>query len=203
LQVLLPPNVQAQTETESEATEVETDARAFLPAGIRASGAESVEICFSANPELEARPLKECASGGEISRVMLALKGVLARVSGADRLPVVIFDEIDAGVGGRLGAVMGKKLGELAKVRQVLCVTHQPQIAAFASRQLKVEKLRKDGISVVCVEPVEGDRRVDELALMLRGSEASAHTRAEAAAMLKEARAIDCPVTVRRKHAAQ
>lgn len=191
LQVALPTNG-AEPLPASEAPESSSasDARALLPAALKANGAEGVEILFSANPELEARQLKDCASGGEISRVMLALKGVLARVSGADRLPVVVFDEVDAGVGGRLGAVMGKKLGELAKVRQVLCVTHQPQIASFAGRQLKVEKARQDGGTVVTVECVEGERRVDELALMLRGADASAHTRAEAAAMLKEARGM-------------
>lgn len=185
LQVALPPN---EAEVAEFSANGEVDSRSLLPASLKASGAEGVEILFSANPELEARPLKDCASGGEISRVMLALKGVLARVSGADRLPVVVFDEVDAGVGGRLGAVMGKKLNELAKVRQVICVTHQPQIAAFAGRQLKVEKARQDGTTVVSVECVEGERRVDELALMLRGADASAHTRAEASAMLKEAR---------------
>ena len=189
LQVALPPNESDSVESaEPPASPGECDVRALLPSALKSSGAEGVEILFSANPELEARPLKECASGGEISRVMLALKGVLARVSGADRLPVVVFDEVDAGVGGRLGAVMGKKLNELAKVRQVICVTHQPQIAAFAGRQLKVEKARQEGTSVVSVECVEGERRVDELALMLRGADASAHTRAEASAMLKEAR---------------
>jgi DNA repair protein RecN (Recombination protein N) len=187
LQVALPPNESELPPAEAPANG-EVDSRSLLPAALKASGAEGVEILFSANPELEARPLKDCASGGEISRVMLALKGVLARVSGADRLPVVVFDEVDAGVGGRLGAVMGKKLNELAKVRQVICVTHQPQIAAFATRQLKVEKTRQDGTTVVSVECVEGEHRVDELALMLRGADASAHTRAEASAMLKEAR---------------
>ena len=189
LQVALPLNESdAPIDADPNTPPSELNARDLLPAALKASGAEGVEILFSANPELEARPLKDCASGGEISRVMLALKGVLARVSGADRLPVVVFDEVDAGVGGRLGAVMGKKLNELANVRQVICVTHQPQIAAFATRQLKVEKARQDGATIVSVECVEGDRRVDELALMLRGADASAHTRAEASAMLKEAR---------------
>src|SRR5439155_13337466 len=121
----------------------------------RTFGAENMEILFSANPELSRRPLKECASGGEISRVMLALKGVLARTGGADRLPVVVFDEVDSGVGGRLGAVLGKKLAELARVRQVLCVTHQPQLAVYAQRQMKVEKQREGSSTVVHVECVE------------------------------------------------
>jgi len=166
----------------------EDNGRVLLPLDLNATGSETVSLLFSANPEIEPRPLRECASGGEISRVMLAIKGTLARVSGADRLPVVIFDEVDSGVGGRLGDVLGRKLSELARVRQVLCVTHQPQIAAYAERQLKVEKTREGTMTTVGVENLEGERRVDELALMLRGSAASAHTRAEAAAMLMEAR---------------
>jgi DNA repair protein RecN (Recombination protein N) len=191
LQISLTPHSgdPASADLSEEIDSADDEARRLLPARIRSTGAESVDILFSANPDLPRKPLKECASGGEISRVMLALKGVLARAGGADRLPVVVFDEVDSGVGGRLGAVLGKKLAELSRVRQVLCVTHQPQIAVYAQRQLKVEKLREDGATVIKVEAVEGDKRVDELALMLRGGSASAHTRAEALAMLKEARA--------------
>src|SRR5262249_23736212 len=101
------------------------EAHRLLPEQIKPTGAENAEILFSANPHRGGKPLKDWASGGEISRVMLALKGVLARAGGADRLPVVVFDEVDSGVGGRLGAVLGKKLADLARVRQVLCVTHQ------------------------------------------------------------------------------
>jgi DNA repair protein RecN (Recombination protein N) len=179
------------SETTPEDSDVESsaneEARKLLPPQFKPTGAEAMDILFSANPELAPRPLQECASGGEISRVMLALKGVLARVAGADRLPVVVFDEIDSGVGGRLGAVLGQKLRDLARVRQVLCVTHQPQIAAFAMRQLKVVKKQSGGSTSVRIENLEGERRVEELALMLRGSAASAHTRKEAEAMLREA----------------
>jgi DNA repair protein RecN (Recombination protein N) len=134
--------------------------------------------------------LRECASGGEIARVMLALKGVLARAGGADRLPVVVFDEVDSGVGGRLGSVLGKKLRELAAVRQVICVTHQPQLAACAQRQFKVSKSIANKATAVSVEVLEGESRVAEIALMLRGADASGHTRAEAAAMLTAADAV-------------
>jgi DNA repair protein RecN (Recombination protein N) len=193
LQIALTPHTDSSSKVadaiagESADAEADSEAQRLMPAGLRAAGAETMEILFSANPELERRPLKECASGGEISRVMLALKGVLARAGGADRLPVVVFDEVDSGVGGRLGAVLGKKLGDLARVRQVLCVTHQPQLAVYAQRQMKVEKQRSGSSTLVKVECVEGDKRIDELAMMLRGAGASAHTRAEAAAMLKEA----------------
>jgi DNA repair protein RecN (Recombination protein N) len=161
----------------------------LLPSRLRASGAETFELLFSANPEQPVRPLAECASGGELSRVMLALKGVLARAGGADRLPVVVFDEIDSGVGGRLGAVLGRKLAGLAEVRQVLCVTHLPQLAVYAQRQIKVEKTHRGETTSVAVTPVEGAERVEELSLMLRGDRASGHTREEAAEMLRAAQA--------------
>lgn len=181
------PPTSAVPSTVGQKPAAEDECLALLPAGLKATGAEGVEILFSANPGLALRPVQECASGGEISRVMLALKGVLARVSGADRLPVVIFDEVDAGTGGRMGAVLGKKLRALGRVRQVLCVTHQPQIAAYGQRQLKVEKTQAGGAAAIRVVCLEGERRIEELATMLRGAAASAHTRAEAAAMLQDA----------------
>ena len=189
LQVVLAPHGADSHTASAPAESSDDEARRMLPANLRATGAESAEIVFSANPELPPRPLKDCASGGEISRVMLALKGVLARVHGADRLPVVVFDEIDSGVGGRLGAMLGRKLCELARVRQVLCVTHQPQIAAFGQRQLKVDKQRSSQGAAIQVECLDGSQRVQELAFMLRGAAASAHTRKEAEAMLKDAQA--------------
>jgi DNA repair protein RecN (Recombination protein N) len=146
-----------------------------------------MELLFTANPELPPRPLKDCASGGEMSRVMLAIKAVLARVSGADRLPVVVFDEVDSGVGGRLGAALGAKLRELARVRQVLAVTHQPQLAVYAGRQFKVEKKRSGQATQVSVQALDDAQRVAEIAQMLRGDGASRHTLEEAAAMLKDA----------------
>jgi len=187
--VLVPHAAAAASSSPGENFPSEPDAEeapSLLPEQFKVTGAEGMELLFAGNPDLPARPLKECASGGEISRVMLALKGVLARLGGADRLPVVVFDEIDAGVGGRLGSVLGKKLRELAKVRQVLCVTHQPQIAACAQRQLRVEKNIKGTATTINLENVEGGRRVEELAQMLRGASASANTRKEAAAMLRE-----------------
>lgn len=163
------------------------EAAQLLPPNLKSTGAESAEILFTANPDLPPKPLRECASGGEIARVMLALKGVLARAGGADRLPVVVFDEVDSGIGGRLGAVIGKKLRDLAAVRQVISVTHQPQLAACAQRQFKVSKTQSAKNTLVSVEKLEGPKRIDEIATMLRGAEASAHTREEAAAMLKAA----------------
>ncbi len=172
------------------ADDLESEAQRMLPGGARATGMESVELAFSANPELPPKPLAECASGGELSRVMLALKGVLAKAGGADRLPVVVFDEVDAGVGGRMGSVLGKKLGQLASIRQVLCVTHLPQVAAYGQTQIRIAKARKGKVTVVTATPLEGDERVGELASMLRGDAASGRTRDEAKEMLEAAQAL-------------
>jgi DNA repair protein RecN (Recombination protein N) len=189
-------------EERGEAGEQGDEAARLIPANLHATGAEAAEILFSANPELPLKPLSECASGGELSRVMLALKGVLAKAGGADRLPVVVFDEVDSGVGGRLGSVLGRKLAGLARIRQVLCVTHMPQVAAHAQRQVKVEKVRaKGGANAVQAAVVEGDARIAELALMLRGAEASDRTRAEAREMLAAAQAEPAAKGVRARTA--
>ena len=140
-------------------------------------GADRVEIVFTPNPGESPRPLRKIASGGELSRVTLAAKTVLAEV---DRVPMLVFDEIDTGVGGRLGAALGKALAELAKTRQVLCVTHLPQMASFAKHQWVIRK------SVPKVAPAPPSRaltepeRVAELAAMLRGDSAAESTKAEA-----------------------
>ncbi|MCZ7645874.1 MAG: DNA repair protein RecN [Planctomycetota bacterium] len=176
----------------------EDEAGRLLPKELRATGAEGCELRFSANPDLPLKPLAECASGGELSRVMLALKTVLATRGGADRLPVVVFDEVDSGVGGRMGAVLGRKLAALSQLRQVLCVTHLPQVAAYARRQIKVEKLEPARGGSVQVGVLDEARRVDELALMLRGEAAGRRTRDEAAEMLRAAQA-ERPKPARRR----
>ena len=182
------PKPAAAPSTES-AEDAERESLRLLPPEIHATGAEHAELLFSANPDLPPKPLAECASGGELSRVMLALKGILARHNGADRLPVVVFDEVDQGVGGRMGAVLGKKLAALARLRQVLIVTHQPQIAVYAEAQFTVEKRRVGEHTQVSAKLLDEAGRVDELAQMLRGAAASEHTRAEAKEMLRAARA--------------
>ncbi len=195
LSIELTPNENAPAHTAEknephdafDSSEIDETGAMLLPAPMKSSGMEGAEILFTANPDLPPKPLRESASGGEIARVMLALKGVLARAGGADRLPVVVFDEVDSGVGGRLGAMLGKKLRDLASIRQVICITHQPQLAVCAQRQFKVSKSQVGKATTVKVEHLTGDARVDEIALMLRGAEASSHTREEAAAMLKAA----------------
>ncbi|MEO6810532.1 MAG: DNA repair protein RecN [Isosphaeraceae bacterium] len=148
-------------------------------------GADRVEIVFAPNPGEVPRPLRKIASGGELSRVTLAVKTVLAEV---DRVPTLIFDEIDTGVGGRLGAVLGRKLAELARHRQVVCVTHLPQMASYATHQWVIRKHVAHGRTHTTIAPLSEGDRVDELAAMIRGDSAAEGTRQEALAMLVEAR---------------
>ncbi len=148
------------------------------------SGVDRVEILFSANPGEEPRPLRKIASGGELSRLTLAVKTVLAAV---DRVPTLIFDEIDAGVGGRLGSALGKALAELARHHQVICVTHLPQMASYADRQWVIRKRIERGRSRTTITALDQAERIEELAAMLRGDSAAEGTRQEAMAMLLEA----------------
>ncbi len=140
-----------------------------LPVGGRrlafdATGIDRVEFLVSANPGEPLRPLARVASGGETARLMLALKTVLAH---ADPVPVLIFDEIDVGIGGRVGGVVGRKLWNLARTHQVLCVTHLPQLAAYGDRHFSVTKHVEGERTVVRVRVLEGEERVRELAAML------------------------------------
>lgn len=131
-------------------------------------GADRVEFLFAPAAGEDARPLAKIASGGEISRVMLALKSVLG---GADDVPVLVFDEVDAGIGGVTGLAVGARLAELAADRQVIVVTHLPQVAAHADHHLVVDKSVADGRTVTTVTPVEGQARAAEIARMLSGGD--------------------------------
>jgi len=149
-----------------------------------ATGLDRIEFLIAPNPGEGLKPLAKIASGGETSRLMLGLKGVLAK---ADRTPTLIFDEIDQGIGGRVGAVVGSKLRGLAGGHQVLCVTHLPQLAAFGDQHFRVEKETGRGRTTTHVHGVTGDERVAELALMLGGDSES--NRRSAAELLAQARA--------------
>jgi DNA repair protein RecN (Recombination protein N) len=131
-----------------------------------ATGLDQVEFMVAPNPGEGLKPLVKIASGGETSRLMLGLKGVLAR---ADATPTLIFDEIDQGIGGRVGAVVGQKLWALAQAHQVLCITHLPQLAAFGDQHFKVEKQVRSGRTITVVRPLGGQARSAELAQMLGG----------------------------------
>jgi DNA repair protein RecN (Recombination protein N) len=129
-----------------------------------AAGLDRVEFLVAPNPGEGLKPLVKVASGGETSRLMLALKSVLA---GADRTPTLIFDEIDQGIGGRVGAVVGRKLWNLTPPHQVLCVTHLPQLAGFGDQHLRVEKRSQGERMVTEVRSLSPKERVAELAAML------------------------------------
>jgi DNA repair protein RecN (Recombination protein N) len=129
-------------------------------------GIDTVEFMVSTNPGEPLKPLAKIASTGEISRFTLALKSALSR---ADRTPLLIFDEIDIGIGGRSGEMVGKKLWALARDHQVICVTHLPQVAAFADAHYKVEKLEAGSRTVSLLQMLDGDERLGELAAMLAG----------------------------------
>ncbi len=129
-----------------------------------ATGIDKVQFLVSANPGEPLRPLVKVASGGETARLMLALKNVLSR---ADATPTLIFDEIDQGIGGRVGAIVGRKLGALAESHQVLCVTHLPQIAAYGDCHLTVSKGLDGARTTTRLWSLNGEARVQELAAML------------------------------------
>jgi DNA repair protein RecN (Recombination protein N) len=140
-----------------------------------ASGLERAELLIAANPGEDPRPLDRVASGGELSRVMLALRTVLSVERGGQTL---IFDEVDAGIGGEAAETVGKKLKDLAGRYQVLCVTHLAQIAAYADRQYRIEKRVTGGRAVTRVDALTGDDRVEELARMMSGSRVTEAARA-------------------------
>jgi DNA repair protein RecN (Recombination protein N) len=137
---------------------------------VSAGGAESVEFLVSPNPGFEAMPLSRIASGGELSRVMLALKSILAAV---DQVPVLVFDEIDAGVGGVVGGSVARKLSEVAGVHQVLVVTHLAQVASRAALHFRVEKEQDKAVTSASIRSLAGDERVEEIARMLGGDPGS------------------------------
>jgi len=132
-----------------------------------ANGVDQIEFLIETNPGEGFKPLAKTASGGETSRLMLALKTVLAEV---DHIPTLVFDEIDSGIGGRVGMTVGGMLWNLGKKHQVLCVTHLPQLAAFGDLHFHVSKRSENGRTSTQVEKLEGEERVEELAAMLGAS---------------------------------
>jgi DNA repair protein RecN (Recombination protein N) len=143
----------------------------------RASGIDRAELCISANPGEEPRPLDRIASGGELSRIMLALRTVMVAGAGEQAQKTLIFDEVDAGIGGKTAETVGKKLQELSARYQILCVTHLAQVAAFGERQYRIEKVVRDGRTVTRIEALAGEERVEELARMMSGSRVTAAAR--------------------------
>jgi len=149
---------------------------------LNATGVDQVEFLLTANPGEKPRPLRQVASGGEISRIMLALKAVFAD---ADRIPTLIFDEIDAGVGGKIARNVADKLRDLAVSHQTVCITHLPQIAASARHHFRVSKETVSGRNVTLVGRVESTERIEEVARLLDGSVSDVSLR-HAKELLKE-----------------
>lgn len=127
-------------------------------------------------------PLAKVASGGELSRLMLALKRL---APDADSVPTVIFDEVDAGIGGAAATAVGRKLNSVSRSAQILCVTHLPQVAAFAGHHHRVAKYEKEGRTMASMERVVGERRIEEMARMLGGAQVSAQTLLHARELLE------------------
>jgi len=148
------------------------------------SGAESVEFRVQLNPGMEERPLARAASGGELSRIMLALKGELAR---HDAVPTLVFDEVDQGVGGHVAGRVAESLSGVAERHQVVVITHLPQVAAAAGHHLVVAKAAAGGVAQTDVRVVTGGERVEEVARMLGGDTSPATARRHAEELLKRA----------------
>ena len=152
---------------------------------LSSKGIDRVEFLISPNIGEEVKPLAKIASGGELSRIMLAMKRILARVGGRQ---VLIFDEVDSGIGGAIAEVVGRKLRDLSQQHQVICVTHLPQIACFADSHHSVRKEVKGGRTVTLVDHLEKESVVDEIARMLGGVKITDKTRAHAREMIEQAR---------------
>jgi DNA repair protein RecN (Recombination protein N) len=135
------------------------------PEGHGASGRETVELRVAPNPGIEAAPLRDAASGGELSRVMLALSG-LGQAASAETM---VFDEIDAGIGGNTARVVGERLRALGEGRQVLCITHLPQVASLAAVHFRLEKDLGEDAAIARVDRLEGEAVVVEIRRMLGG----------------------------------
>ena len=147
-------------------------------------GADAISFRVTANPGQPLRPLARVASGGELARIALAFQMIAAEAS---PIPCLVFDEVDSGVGGRVAEIVGRELRRLGERRQVLCVTHLPQVAACAHHQVRVDKRLARGRTRVEASPLDGEGRVEEIARMLGGLEVTERTRAHARELLERA----------------
>jgi DNA repair protein RecN (Recombination protein N) len=148
------------------------------------SGMDRVTFLFSANPGEEPRPMAKIASGGELSRIVLALKELQARERAEETL---IFDEVDAGIGGRTADMVGQRLKSLARRHQIICITHLPQIACYGEHHFAVRKGSRQGRTTTSLDGLFGEARLEEIARMLGGAKVSTKTRAHAREMLEQA----------------
>ena len=146
------------------------------------SGLEQIEFLVSAHNGIAPRPLAKVASGGELSRISLAIQTVTSEIA---QVPTLIFDEVDAGIGGRVAEIVGRMLKKLGSKHQVMCVTHLPQVAASADQQWQVTKTAADGKVLSHVTVLDDKQRVEEIARMLGGVKITETTRKHAAEMLE------------------
>ncbi|KAB8192086.1 DNA repair protein RecN, partial [Lysobacter maris] len=146
-------------------------------------GAERVEFLVAANPGQPARSLRKVASGGELSRVSLAIE---VATLGLDAVPTMVFDEVDSGIGGAVADIVGRKLRALGARRQVLCVTHLPQVAAQGHAHYRVSKAASEGVTQSAVQSLSAGQREEELARMLGGVEMTREARAAAKRLLAD-----------------
>jgi len=144
-------------------------------------GIDDIEFLISANPGQPPMPLSRVASGGELSRMSLAIQVI---ASDGSAIPTMVFDEVDSGVGGRVAEMVGRRLGELAVRRQVLCVTHLPQVASLADQHFRISKVTDGATTRTSIANLQNDERVLELARMLGGVEITQKTIDHAAEML-------------------
>ena len=148
-------------------------------------GKDDIEFMISANPGNPLQPLAKIASGGELSRVMLALKTIFAE-SQADNVETLIFDEIDTGIGGEVAVAVGNHIKNLSKNRQIFCITHLASIAVYADNQIKIEKSVSGEITSSNVHPIEGEERVHDIARMLSGDAQTEQSLEHARSMLNK-----------------
>jgi DNA repair protein RecN (Recombination protein N) len=151
----------------------------------RAFGLDDVEFLISANPGQQLMPLSKVASGGELSRMSLAIQVI---ASDGSAIPTMVFDEVDSGVGGGVAEMVGMRLRDLGRTRQVFCVTHLPQVASLANNHFRIMKMSDGNSTRTAITKLGDNERIDEIARMLGGVEITQRTRDHAAEMLKSGR---------------
>ncbi len=146
------------------------------------TGMDKVEFLVSTNPGQPSRPMSKIASGGELSRISLAIQVIGARGSG---VPTLVFDEVDVGIGGGVAEIVGQQLKRLGQTRQVLCITHLPQVASQGNNHLQVRKQTREDMTFTHIDSLLGETRIEEIARMLGGIEITTHTMAHAREMIE------------------
>ena len=149
------------------------------------NGVDQIEFYISPNPGEDFKPLIKIASGGEISRIMLALKNILAEV---DQIPLLVFDEIDTGVSGQIASDVGNSIYSLARSHQIICITHLPQIAAFADTHYNVSKYSKDERTFTTISNLDRQSQIIELARLMSGKDTSEASQKSAEFLIEEAK---------------